>query len=258
MEPTAYAEMYEEEDSHWWFRGRRAVIWALLRRAGLADAPRILDAGCGTGRNLVEFGELGPASGVDPSQEAIELCRRRGLDNVQCAGLEQLPFGDGEFDLVLALDVVEHVEDDVAALRELRRVAAPGGVVLLTVPAYQWMWSQHDIQLRHFRRYTSRVLAERVRDAGLVVSASTYFNTIMLPGAGAVRLASRLAGRYRSSASGGSSAASRRLGKTDLDRTPKALNRLLGLPLLAEARLIAKGVSLPAGVSLAMVCRPAG
>src|SRR5580704_7412091 len=102
MEERAYAETYEEEERHWWFRGRRAVIWALLGQAQLPPDPRVLDAGCGTGRNLVEFGPLGTAVGVDPSADAVDFCRRRGIDNVHRAGLEDLPFATGEFELVLA------------------------------------------------------------------------------------------------------------------------------------------------------------
>ena len=133
MEDEIYQQLYDLEDGHWWFRGRRAVLWALMRRAGLPDRPRILDAGCGTGRNLAEFGALGTAQGVDPSPSAIEFCRRRGLTGVEAAGIEALPFGDGSFDLILATDVLEHVERDDLAASELRRVAAPGALLVVTV-----------------------------------------------------------------------------------------------------------------------------
>ena len=92
MDDAAYAQHYEQEETHWWFRGRRRVIWALLGRAGLPDRPRLLDAGCGTGRNLVEFGVLGPAQGIDPSEQAVAFCRKRGLDHVSRARIEELPF----------------------------------------------------------------------------------------------------------------------------------------------------------------------
>src|SRR5438034_3703599 len=166
MDEGAYEQHYRQEDEHWWFRGRREVIWSLLRRAGLPENPRLLDAGCGTGRNLVEFGRLGPARGIDTSRQAVDFCHRRGLDNVAEARIEELPFPDASFDLVLACDVVEHVPDDAAALTELRRVVAPGGRLLLTVPAYRWMWSPHDVYMHHYRRYTLRGLRDRVRAAG--------------------------------------------------------------------------------------------
>ena len=159
MEQQAYREQFETEDAHWWFEGRRAVIWALLDRAGLAASAgglRILDAGCGTGRNLIEFGPLGDARGIDSSPEAIEFCRRRGVLGATEGRLESLPFDDGSFDLILATDVLEHIEDDQSVMRELRRVAAPGACLLATVPAYRWLWSQHDDAHHHFRRYTLR------------------------------------------------------------------------------------------------------
>lgn len=241
MERLAYAEMYEQEDVHWWFRGRRAIIWALLSHADLPPEPRILDAGCGTGRNLVEFGTLGPAEGVDPSADAVAFCQARGLRDVRQAGLEDLPFDAGRFDLLFACDVIEHVEDDASSLRELRRVAAPDAALLLTVPAYQWLWTDHDVQLRHFRRYTLPLLRRQVVAAGWQPVHATYFNSIMLPLVAPARLASRLS--------------SRRGGRTDLDRTPALLNRVLEQPLRLEAAVIRRGGRLPAGVSVGMVCR---
>lgn len=240
MDRLAYAEMYEQEDVHWWFRGRRHVIWALVGRAGLAPSPRLLDAGCGTGRNLVEFGALGPATGVDPSADAVAYCHERGLSDVHQAGLESLPFEDGRFDLLLACDVLEHVADDTGALIELRRVAADGAALVLTVPAYQWLWTAHDVALHHLRRYTERGLRRRVVAAGWVPVQATYFNSLMLPAVAAARLAARISARH---------------GRTDLDRTPARLNGALAMPLRLEAAAIRHGARLPAGVSVGMVCR---
>jgi len=232
--------MYRLEDRHWWFRGRRHVIRALLQRANLPPKPRLLDAGCGTGRNLVEFGALGPAAGVDPSPEAVAFCRQRGLDNVKCADLEALPFPGGEFDLLLACDVLEHVLHDYVALKELLRVADTGATLIITAPAYKWLWTEHDVQLHHFRRYSLSTIRTRVRAAGWTVSYSTYFNSILLPLVAAARVV-----RRRSS----------RSGHTDLDRTPTALNGVLEQPMKLESVLIRHGVPLPAGVSLGLVCR---
>ncbi len=242
MEQRAYSEMYDVEERHWWFRGRRAVIWALLSLTDLPEKPRLLDAGCGTGRHLIEFGSLGPAVGVDPSPDAVEFCHQRGLDDVGCAGLEDLPFASGAFDLVLATDVLEHIEDDVGALVELRRVAADGAHMIITVPAYQWMWTEHDVQLHHVRRYTRSVIEARVRAAGWELERATYFNAILFPGVAAARLLAR---------------SSKRQGHTDLDRTPALLNAALELPMKLEAAMIKRGLRFPAGVSLGLVCRRA-
>jgi SAM-dependent methyltransferase len=264
MEERAYAEMYEEEDRHWWFRGRRAVIWALLERTTLPVKPTILDAGCGTGRNLVEFGTLGPASGVDPSADAVAFCHRRGIADVRRAGLEALPFADGQFDLLLACDVLEHIEDDGSALGELHRVAAEGAYLVITVPAYQWMWTEHDVQLHHVRRYTSSVLRARVGAAGWDVVTTTYFNAILLPVVAAARLTTRLMTRLTSLTRVTARLTARqpngdgRRGRTDLDRTPALLNRALELPMRLEAAMISRRMRFPAGVSVGLVCRRNG
>ena len=243
MEDHVYQQLYDLEDGHWWFRGRRAVLWALLRRAGLPDQPRLLDAGCGTGRNLAEFGRLGTAQGVDPSPQAIEFCRRRGLAGVEAAGIEALPFADGVFDLILATDVLEHVEHDDVAAAELRRVAAPGALLVVTVPAYRWLWSQHDDSHHHLRRYTASALRARLVSGGWRPVLETYFNSLLLPPIALVRtLARRRAPRD---------------GRTDYQLTGGPLNRLLELPMRAEANLIARGARFPAGVSIGAVCRPA-
>jgi len=243
VEDEIYQQLYDLEDGHWWFRGRRAVLWALMRRAGLPQGPRVLDAGCGTGRNLAEFGALGTARGVDPSPQAIEFCRRRGLSGVTEAGIEALPFEDAAFDLILATDVLEHVERDDLAAAELRRVAAPGAVLVVTVPAYRWLWSQHDDSHHHLRRYTAGALRGRLAGAGWRPVLLTYFNSLLLPPIALVRtLARRRAPRD---------------GRTDYQLTGGLLNRALELPLRAEAALIARGVRFPAGVSIGMVCRPA-
>jgi SAM-dependent methyltransferase len=240
MEEDAYREMYALEDVHWWFRGRRDVIRALLQRTELPAQLRLLDAGCGTGRNLVEFGSLGAAAGVDPSADAVAFCLDRGLADVRQAGIEALPFGPDEFELLLACDVLEHVEDDRGALVELRRVASAGGLLLITVPAYQWLWTEHDVQLHHVRRYTLRTLRSRVRDTGWDVVHATYFNSIALPLVAGARLAERRSSRH---------------GHTDLDRTPEVLNGVLALPMKFEAWMIRHGARLPAGVSIGMLCR---
>lgn len=241
MKESAYREHFEVEDRHWWYRGRWAVVEALLARTRLPSQPRILDAGCGTGGNLKKFNKLGIATGVEPSPEAVGFCRERGLQRVHQAGLESLPFEDDSFDLVAATDVIEHVGPEQQALRELRRVAAPGAVLLLTVPAYMWLWSSEDVNLHHHRRYTKRRLRAAVTEAGWEPLFASYFNSLLLP---PIALAKKLR------RSGG--------GDADLDRTPAALDGPLSLPMRLEARLIRIGISLPAGVSVGIVCRRDG
>jgi SAM-dependent methyltransferase len=243
LEEHIYEQLYALEDEHWWFRGRRAVMWALLGHAHAAASPRVLDAGCGTGRNLAEYGSAGRAEGVDPSASAVAFCHARGLQGVTQGEIEALPFDDGSFDLILATDVLEHVERDDAALAELRRVAAPGARLLVTVPAYRWLWSQHDDSHHHLRRYTAPVLAERARRAGWEPVRRTYFNTLLLPPIALVRLLARRRGHEG--------------GRTDYELTRGAVHRALELPMRLEAGLIRRGLRLPAGVSIGMVCRAA-
>ena len=241
MEEALYEYLHEIEDRHWWFRGRRAVIRSLLGRVDLPQQARILDAGCGTGRNLQEYAALGRAQGVEPSQTAVDFCREQGLD-VTCAGLEEMPFEEGAFDLVCASDVLEHIEDEAGALRELRRVVAPGGHFVATVPAYEWMWSHHDQRHHHVRRYTRRRLLRAVDGGSWQPVLATYFNTLLLPPIAAVRAAQRLRPAPA---------------RTDYELTPRALGMALELPMRVEARLIAAGVRLPAGLSVGLVCRAA-
>lgn len=239
MRESAYREHYEVEDRHWWFRGRWAVVEALLARTPLPSTPAILDAGCGTGGHLGRYARIGQVTGVDPSSEAVAFCRERGFGSVERAGLESLPFDDGSFDLIAATDVLEHVAEERRALDELRRVAAPGAALLLTVPAYEWLWTSEDENLQHKRRYTRRRLVGAVERSGWEPRIATYFNTLLLP---PIALARRLPPRREGASS-------------DIERTPPWLDKPLSLPMRFEARLIRAGVRLPAGVSVGVVCR---
>jgi SAM-dependent methyltransferase len=232
--------MLTSDETHWWYRGRRRVLRAELDRLPLVPAARLLDAGCGSGRTLDELTRYGRVSGVDLSPEAVAYARRRGHDDVRVARVEELPFEDATFDVVTCLDVVEHTPDDRATLAELRRVTRPGGLLLVTVPAYQALWSWHDEVNLHFRRYDGSSLRSVARTAGWDVVADTHFNSLLLAPAAAVRLAQRRRGAHAHS---------------DLDLTPSALNGLLELPLRLESRMIAAGVRLPAGLSLLAVLR---
>ncbi len=242
MRESAYREHYEAENRHWWFRGRWAVVEALLARTPLPPVSRILDAGCGTGGNLERYARIGDATGVDPSPEAVRYCHERGLKSVRQAGLEELPFEDASFDLIASTDVLEHIAAETEALREMWRVAAPDGTLLLTVPAYMWLWSEEDVRLHHQRRYTRQRLCQAVERAGWKPRIATYFNSMLLPPIAVARSLPRRSGNDRA----------------DLDRTPSILDGPLSLPMRLEARLIRAGLELPAGVSIGMVCRKLG
>jgi SAM-dependent methyltransferase len=179
MQQHTYSIMYEVEERHWWFVGRRAIIESFVaevcRQIGKRK-PRILDVGCGTGANLQMLGGHGVAEGVDVSPEAIEFCRARGLSRVKQGAAEALPYEDASFDLVTALDVVEHLDDDVAGLKEVQRVLRPRGRALLFVPAFMFLWGVQDDISHHRRRYTMGDLKARLGEAGLRVERATYAN----------------------------------------------------------------------------------
>jgi len=184
MEHT-YQILFEIEESHWWHIGRRRIITSFVE--SICDQvkerrARILDVGCGTGANLVRLSEYGDAEGVDISPDALKFCRERGLYNVRLGAAETLPYKDNEFDLVTALDVVEHIDDDVAGLREMRRVLRPGGRVLLFVPTFMFLWGVQDDVSHHRRRYRMTELRQAAIAAGFEVERTTYANiTFFLP-----------------------------------------------------------------------------
>jgi len=184
MELETYEEMYRLEDRHWWFVGKRLLVRALLKDALAQPDLRILDVGCGTGGLLAHLhtgtGAATRAVGVDRSEAALGFCGRRGLRSVACAETTQLPFRASTFDVVLLLDVLEHVPDEAALLAEIRRVLRPGGTALISVPAYQWLWSGHDDVLHHLRRYTAARLERLLGPGGFRVSRLTYTNVALL------------------------------------------------------------------------------
>ena len=180
MQQHTYAIMDRVEDSHWWFVGRRAILESFLR--GLvgklgrsADEVRILDVGCGTGANLEMLSQFGRSEGVDVSDDALEFCRRKGL-TVQKGLAETLPYPDDTFDITTALDVVEHLDDDAAGLKEMYRVTKKGGYSLIFVPAFMWLWGVQDDVSNHRIRYTKRQIVERLEKAGFTVGRATYAN----------------------------------------------------------------------------------
>ena len=241
--------MIDNEDRHWWYRGRRRIVLDELARLGLGRDARVLDAGCGSGRLLDELTRFGPVSGLELDADAVAVARRRGHEDVHVGAVEQLPWPDETFDLVTCLDVVEHTPDDRATLLELRRVLRPGGWLLVTVPAYQWLWSRHDVVCRHYRRYDRRMLRAAAAEAGFKVERTTSFNTLLLPPAAAVRLAQRLRRRPED--------ASDEPHTSDVELTPEWLSPVLELPLRIEAAWLRRGRTLPAGLSLLAVLRRA-
>jgi SAM-dependent methyltransferase len=235
-------QTHRAEDRHWWYRGRRNVIERVIADLKLPARARILDAGCGSGRNMIELARHGTVSGVELSGPSVDVARARGAGEVIAGSVLDMPFDSDSFDLSVCLDVIEHLDDDVGALRELRRVLAPGGSLLVTVPAYQWLWSGHDEVNHHHRRYTRRSLQRVAEQAGWEQVRTTYFNSLLLPLAILLRVLDRFSRKTTESS-------------LDLWVPPQPLNWLLERPLALEAALIGRGGRIPVGLSLLAVFR---
>jgi SAM-dependent methyltransferase len=242
MDQALMKATLEVDEYHWWYRGRRRVILAELDRLPIGAGACVLDAGCGSGRTLQELTRYGEVHGIELDPDAAELARSRGHGEVRVGRLEELPWGPATFDLVTCLDVIEHTADDRITLTELLRVTKPGGYLLVTVPAYQSLWSVHDEANHHYRRYGRRTLRAAARAAGWSVERVTSFNSLLLAPAAAVRLLQRRFGTHNGYTN-------------DLALGPAWLNDVLERPLALEASWLARGHSLPAGLSLLAVLR---
>ena len=271
MQQHTYAIMDRVEVTHWWFVGRRAILETFMRqivgklssspyegegvegrggslgsatgpaKAGTQHAFRILDVGCGTGANLDMLSQFGNAEGVDVSDEALEFCRQKGL-RVQKGLAEMLPFGDESFDITTALDVVEHLDDDIAGLKEIYRVTKRGGYSLIFVPAFMWLWGVQDDVSNHRIRYTKKQIVERLERAGFVVERATYANWTFFAPILAGRTLMKLTGMKPES---------------ENNVNVSALNGVFGKLFSAE-RFWLKNFNFPFGVSIVIVAKKNG
>jgi len=243
VKPAEYRRMYEAEKAQWWYAGQRAIASALLEPA-LGPAPprkrRLLDAGCGTGFNLLALGRLGCATGIDLAPEAIVFCRERGVRALR-ARLLALPFRDAAFDVATSFDVIYHawVSDDRAAVAEMARVVRPGGLLLVRVPALMVLWGAHDAEVQSRHRYTRGELVALLETCGLRVERASYCNTLLFPLLLARRTLDRLLGRRGS----------------DVGFLPPPFEWAFKRALLAEAGLVRRGLSLPVGASVVALAR---
>jgi SAM-dependent methyltransferase len=244
MEASAYAIESQVEAGHWWFVGRRKLLADMIVRHRVPEDARVLDIGTGTGTNLRLLQSLGFANrrAIDTSEEAIRWCAEKGLGEVEKGDVTDLPYADGEFGLVLATDVIEHVDDHRRAMAEISRVLAPEGIAIVTVPAFQSLWGLQDEVARHKRRYRLKSLRRLVQDSGLACAESFYFNYILLVPIWIARQILRLA-RVK-------------LHSENELNTPW-LNRVLTLIFMMDVAT-ARVVHPPAGVSIVAVARARG
>jgi len=252
MQQHTYAIMDEVEGSHWWFVGRRAILESFLQAIvaklsaveqkaeppASAGGLRILDVGCGTGANLEMLSQFGEAEGVDVSDDALEFCHLKGL-NAQKGLAERLPFADETFDLTTALDVVEHLDDDIAGLREMHRVTKNGGYSLIFVPAHMFLWGVQDDISNHRIRYTRKQICERLKAAGYTIERATYANWTFFAPILVGRTLMRITGLKPES---------------ENNVNISALNGVFG-KLFGAERLWLRNLNFPFGVSIVIVAR---
>ncbi|MGH7933131.1 MAG: class I SAM-dependent methyltransferase [Candidatus Binataceae bacterium] len=241
MDPALYPRMAEVEDTHWWFASRRAICEQLIAGLSLPADAEILEPGCGTGGNFAMLTRHGRLYAMDADESACEFSAARdgGVELARGWLPDRIPFGDRRFDLVLMTDVLEHIEDDAGALAALRARLKPGGWLLLTVPALQWLWSGHDVAHHHRRRYRARALNALLSGAGFTVCYQSYFNFVLFPIIAGVRWFRRLLA----------------LGdNADLSMPPAPANALLRRVFSGE-RHVLRFARMPVGVSLIALAR---
>ena len=241
MQRDAFALMAQAERDHWWFRARREFIAAAIRRAAPPAMARVLDAGCGSGGNLALLAEFGSVHGFEFDHDARGVAAALGIGEVAHGSLpDGIPFRDTQFDVIGLFDVLEHLEHPVPALRALRGRLAPSAALVLMVPANPSLWGPHDVAHQHFRRYTSRSLADQLQAAGFSIEYLSYFNTLLLPLAVLQRIRERL------------------FGYSVTSLTPAPLMNEVLLRIWRLERRWIPSRTLPVGLSLLAIARPAG
>jgi SAM-dependent methyltransferase len=238
MERIVYQQMAELDERHWWYRARREILADLIgREVRLPAKAKVLEIGCGTGHNLAMLGKFGRVDALELDEEARAVAEKRLGRKALSSPLPELGgVAEKHYDLIAALDVIEHIDDDAAAIASIAARLKPGGKLVVTVPAHQWMWSAHDVVNHHKRRYSKRGLKRLIERSPLKLDKIGYFNSLLFP----LALADRLASKVR--------------GKQDADLTlpPAPLNAALEKIFAAERHLVGR-LPLPPGLSLFVV-----
>ena len=177
MEEFTYKEIFNNEESHWWFIGTRNIIFSQIDKYIDNNKDlKILDVGCGTGIVIKRLELYGNTFGIDISKKAVEFCKIRDIENVFKADATKIPFSNSSFDLVVCLDVLEHVKHDNNAISEIYRILKPDGIALLTIPAFNFLWSIHDEAFHHFRRYSIKEIKNKILKYNFNILKVSYFN----------------------------------------------------------------------------------
>jgi len=255
LTPRAAGVQQIAEDSHWWFASRVRAINAVAAPY-LGSNLRVLDVGCGAGNMMHHLARYGTIQGVEIDPRPLKLAQQRGYDARLADASAGIPFGDGQFDLVATLDVIEHVQDDLAALRECARVLTPKGYLLVTVPAFMFLWSRNDVLNAHVRRYTAGELRRKLKASGFKVRRLSYNNFCVFPMAAPLILIRR-AGAPAPAAPLRSHHFEEDAYQVDMEPASPAVNSVLTAVGKFEAGLLRR-VNLPWGTSLIALAQKAG
>ncbi|NDV62701.1 class I SAM-dependent methyltransferase [Puniceicoccales bacterium CK1056] len=242
MEAEVFQRMAEQENRHWWFRARRRILQSLIEK--YADPSRfgklkILEAGSGTGGNLEMLSRFGQVSAFELDKTACQITRSRGFEVREGRLPSDHPFVDDRFDLIVLFDVLEHVEADQESLSSLAALLEPGGILVLTVPAFPFLWSGHDEKHHHFRRYRRPGLRGQLQQAGLQIKRITYFNSFLFPVVAMVRCIKKLVHSKHS----------------DEEGLPAPWLNLILEKVFSSERFLLSMLSFPFGVSLLSICQ---
>jgi len=242
MESNLYDLFYEQERNHWWFQARKEIILKLIKDyIKPKEDLKILDIGCGTGMTMEALGKFGEVWGVDNNPKAIDYCRKRGLKNLILADFpSQVPLKE-KFDLITFLDVLEHIEGDAKAIKTAKGLLEPGGVLLITVPAFQFLWSPHDIANHHVRRYDKEELSAKIQLAGFKIIKLSYYNFFLFLPTLIKKNIDRI--KYKN------------LPKSHLnEKTSRLMNRIYKIIFSLEKNVLTH-ISFPVGVSLVAILK---
>ena len=239
MKKYLYNDLYNLEEVHWWHKAKRKLVISFFKKYLSKKNSRILDVGCGTGKNLAAFSRFGNVSGIDNSSDAIAFCKKRGFVKVKKGSIEKIPYRNSSFDVVTALDVLEHV-DDVKALEEINAVLNKDGILVITVPAFRWLWSKWDEVLYHKRRYTEKSISKILKDSGFqIITISYVYSFLVLPTLIIRGIKKTLYKNYYPS---------------DFQLSNKILNKILSIAANIE-RIVILNYKIPFGTSLVVIAR---
>lgn len=242
MQEIAYHTNYKLENKYWWFVARNKIIREIVEKTtDLSPGDRVLDVGCGTGAFAASLNKKYDVACLDTSAIALDYARRRGLTELYQTTLDQFPKNGKPIRAAFILDALEHIEDDVAAIESARKILAPGGWLVATVPAYKWLWNRHDLIHMHYRRYTKKQIEQKLLERGFNIVYSSYFNTFLFAPAALKRILDK-----RKKIDDG--------GYEPVDNIPGFLDTIFRKIFLAERKFLPEN-SFPFGLSIITISK---